>query len=77
LINEQQFDDHFLCDVGAEVGHDRFHCLAKRQFFGPTLSTIPSQGLSDTVDELVELLGSESRGSLAGQWYLRVRRLLA
>ena len=72
MINEQQFGDHFLCDVGTEVGHDRFHCLTKRQFFGPTLSAIPNQALADTVDELVELLGSESRSSLAGQWSLRV-----
>src|ERR671917_205411 len=71
LINEQQFGDHFLGDVGAEVHDDRFHRLTKHQFPGSALSAIPGHSLFDALDELVELLGCESRSSLAWQWSLR------
>jgi hypothetical protein len=71
LINEQQFGDHFLRDVGAEVGNHCFYRLTKRQFPGSALSAIPHHSLFDAVDELVELLGREPRSSLAGQWSLR------
>jgi hypothetical protein len=68
LLNEEQFGDHFLRDVGAEVRDDCFHCLAKRQFPRSASSGIPDYALPDAVDELVELLGRESRSSLAWQW---------
>ena len=44
---------------------------AKRQFPRSSSSRIPDQALSDAVHELVELLGRESRSSLAWQWSLR------
>jgi hypothetical protein len=64
VIDEQQLGDHFLRDVGAEVRDDGFHCLAKREYPGSAVSAIPDHALPDA---LVELLGRESRSSLAWQ----------
>src|SRR5205807_3270522 len=71
LINEQQFGDQFLGDVGAEVHDDGFDRLVQCQFPWPASLAMPNGTLSDTVNEFVELLGRESRSSLAWQWSLR------
>jgi hypothetical protein len=60
------------CDVGAEVHDDGFDRLVQRQFPWPASSVIPNDALPDTLNEFVELLGRESRSSLAWQWSLRV-----
>jgi hypothetical protein len=44
----------------------------QRQFPWPASSVIPNDALPDTLNEFVELLGRESRSSLAWQWSLRV-----
>ena len=72
MVNEQQFGDQLLCDVGAEVHDDGFDRLVQRQFPWPASSVIPNDALPDTLNEFVELLGRESRSSLAWQWSLRV-----
>jgi hypothetical protein len=43
----------------------------QRQLSWPTSSVIPNDTLSNTVNEFVELLGRESRSSLAWQWSLQ------
>src|SRR5215208_904741 len=56
LVNEQQFGDQLLCDVGAEVHDDGFDRLVQRQLPWPTSSVIPNDALPDTLNEFVELL---------------------
>jgi len=71
LVDEQQFGDDLLADVGAEVHDDYFHRLAQGQFPWPASPAVPDEAFSDPGDEFVELIRGESGSSLAWQWSLR------
>ena len=58
--------------VCASSGEEALRFLLKDEFPWPASSVIPNDALPDTLNEFFELLGRESRSSLAGQWSLRV-----
>ena len=76
MVNEQQFGDQLLCDVGAEIHDDGFDRLVQRQFMWPASSVIPNDALPDTLNKFVELFGRESRSRLTWQWSLRTAKTI-